>query len=190
MKNNIHILLALITLLFSSNLSAQYSLGLEANYVGGINNEDIYVHHTEVHQDWYNGYQLTLLNGYKFKEIPVSIITKVGYKSVFSMGYTPTSTFRTTTRKLVINVGSIYHLKKDFSFGLYLGLENNLDFEEFRAQTSDLFRYSLQGEVNYDLTDRWTTTLQLYTTITPTTHHYFLTNPQHQVLIGIKFRIL
>jgi hypothetical protein len=117
-------------------------------------------------------------------------MTKLGYKSLFSNGSTSSSTFQTNTKKLVINVGSIYHFKKSISTGLFLGLENNLDFDDFRGQTSDLFRYSLQGEINYDLNNRWSTTLQFYTSITPNSHHYFLSNPQHQLLVGLKFRVI
>jgi hypothetical protein len=189
-KHPVHAFLLLLTILFSNLLIAQYTLGLESNYVGGINKESIYVHHTEVRQEWFNGYQITVNNGYRFKKTPLSIMTKIGYKSLFSKGYTSKSTFHTTTRKLVINAGALYHFKKAFSTGLYFGLENNLDFEDFRAQTTDLFRYSVQGEINYEITKRCTTTLQLYTTIGPNFHHYYLVNPQHQVLVGFKFKIL
>ena len=192
MLRNIKYIILLISALAGSfaSIQAQYSLLVDAGYIMGFNTKKIVVHHDEVHHNFAHGYQLNISNRYRLKESNLELTNKMGMKSIYSTGHTHDTDFDTETYKFVLTLGALYHINPTIAVGLSFGMENNLDFEYFRTQTSDLFRYSIQPEFEYAFSKRWSATFQYFATLTPLASHYLITNPQHQVQVGLRFKVL
>lgn len=175
---------------FNFSVQAQYHLSTEVDYVFGVNSRDMSLHHARVNTNPSHGYQFMVINSYRIKESSFEPLIKLGYKYLNSSGSMEHLTYRSETYKLAIGLGTRYHISPQFSVGALLGIENNLDFENFRTQTSDLFRYSTQVEFQYVMTKHWATTFTYDYAFYPNRDHYLFTNPQHQIKVGIIYQIL
>ncbi|MFT4754992.1 MAG: hypothetical protein ACI9GM_000994 [Salibacteraceae bacterium] len=179
------------TLILSSGWAqAQFTLALNGAYVLGTNSQSLKVNHSQVSQKWYTGYQFNVSTGFQLKESPLEITTRIGMKHLVSNGSLENLTFSTETYKLSLGLGSIYHFESKVAIGALMTLENNLDFENFISQTSDLFRFSFQGEIYYPVFDRIDVSVLYSIALTPLSDHYLLINPQHQIAFGLKYSIL
>ncbi|UTW66350.1 outer membrane beta-barrel protein [bacterium SCSIO 12643] len=183
------LIISLLTL-FSLSSQAQYHLSTELDYVFGFNARDISLHHAHVDANSSHGYQFLVINSYRIKESSFEPLIKIGFKYLHTSGEMTHLKYDSDTYKLVIGIGSRYYVSPKISVGVLLGIENNLDFDYFRTQTSDLFRYSTQAEFQYQLTKHWASTFTYDYTFYPTRDHYLFTNPQHQMRVGIIYKIL
>jgi hypothetical protein len=191
-KRKVRLNLFTISLLtiFSFPIHAQYNLSIETNYVMGFNTHNIGLQHLEVSENLAHGYQLMTVNSLRFKKTEVEPTIKIGMKYLRTSGSMVDLSYKTDTYKFAMAIGTRYHIDSTFTIGAFLGFENNLDFDYFRTQTSDLFRYSIQSEFQYKISRKWDAILIYDYAFLPTSDHYFFTNPQHQIKIGFIYRIL
>ena len=192
LSNKLYIkLLLVVTLVITTSLlQAQYTLAINAAYTTGFNSKNLRVANTTVSQKWHQGYQLNLINGYQLKKSPFEITSRIGMKYLKSNGNFSQINFTTETYKILLGLGTLYHFESDVVVGAVFTLENNLDFDEFISQTADLFRYSFQGEVYYPIFNNLNAMFHYSIALSPLTDHYLITNPQHQVSLGLKFDVL
>ncbi len=184
-------LLLVLTLVFTTGLlQAQYTLALNAAYTTGFNSKNLRVTNTTISQNWHQGYQFNLVNGYHIKESPFEITSRIGMKYLKSEGDFQHLGFTTETYKVLLGLGALYHFESGLKLGAVFTLENNLDFDNFISQTSDLFRYSFQSEVYYPLFGNLDAMFHYSIALSPLKDHYLVTNPQHQFSLGLKFNIL
>jgi len=183
------LVLSLLTF-FSLSSQAQYRLSTELDYVLGFNSREIYLHHAHVDANLSHGYQLSIINSYQINESSFEPLVKIGMKYLSSSGEMDGLSYSTDTYKFTMGIGSRYYVSSKISIGALFGIENNLDFEHFRTQTSDLFRYSTQAEFQYQLDNHWAAAFTYDYAFYPTRDHYLFTNPQHQMKVGVIYRIL
>jgi hypothetical protein len=185
-----------LTILFVSTViwvtpsHAQYTVAASGAYTTGFNSQRVEIVHSSVSQKWHQGYQFNLINGYRWIDKSVEITSRVGMKYLASLGEFQNIPYHTETYKLLVGLGTLFHFDSKITLGTLIMLENNLDFEDFIAQTSDLFRYSFQGEIYYLIRKKLALFLHVSVALTPLSDHYLVTNPQHQISLGIKYTIL
>lgn len=182
------IIISLIVL--SSFARAQYQLSIEVDYVAGFNSEAIRLHHAKVKNTISNGYHLAIVQGIGFSNIKFEPTLKIGMKHLYTSSEVNEISFQASTYKLALAPGVRYKIDSIIRIGLFLGIENNLDFEEFRTKRSDLFRYTLHGDFQYALFRRFYLTVTYETVIFPIRDHYLFINPQHQIRLGVTYQIL
>ncbi len=173
-----------------SPLSAQYTLAVNGAFTFGSNTRSLELGNSVVNQQGHYGYQFNLINGYHLKESNFEITSRVGFKHLVSNGDFQQTPFSTETYRLLLGLGGLYHFESKVVVGALFILENNLDFDDFIAQTSDLFRYSFQGEVYYPIWNKLDGFFHYSIALTPLSDHYLVTNPQHQMALGLKYNVL
>lgn len=174
----------------SGTLSAQYTLGISGSYTVGHNSSPIQITNHRIDQNWHNGYQFNLWNGYQLKKQPIEITSRIGMKKLVSEGTYNEQRFQTEAYKFQLGAGALYHIDSTFTVGALFVLENNLDADQFISQTADLFRYSFQVESSYVIWKGLAVRAHYSIALTPLTDHYLITNPQHQLAIGLQYKFL
>ena len=177
-------------LLNGSTANAQYQLSLEGNATAGINQQPIHLQKNVIETRPFVGYELNLLHNFetRFKSFVPSVRT--GFRFLQTTGTINDLEFSVQTYRIHLHLGGRYHFHERFSVGLFYGVENNLDFEDFRTQTPDLLRHSLLMDANYHFHDRWSAYLGYQRALSPSAVHYFITNPKHLFRVGISYQIL
>lgn len=182
------IIFSLIVL--SSFTHAQYRLTLEADYVAGFNAEAIHIHHANIAPSISQGYHLAIVQGFGFSKKRFEPTFKAGMKYLYTSSELEEIPFQANSYKMALAPGVRYRIDSTMRLGLFLGIENNLDFDEFRTKVPDLFRYTLQADFHYVLFRRLGLGLTYETVLYPTSDHYLFINPRHQIRVGITYQIL
>lgn len=170
-------------------MSAQYTLAVSGGYTVGFNSKNIRVSNTPVSQNWHQGYQVNLMNGYQFADSPIELTSRVGMKYMASRGDYQNIPFQSQTYKVLLGLGILYHFDSPLVIGTLFTLENNLDFDAFVSQTSDLFRYSFQTEFFYPIATKIDALVHYSLAFTPLADLYLVTNPQHQLMLGLRYSV-
>lgn len=168
----------------------QYTLRLNAGYTSGFNTQTMMLANESLDQKWHKGYSVNIRNGFRLKESAIEITSLIGMKHLRSSGTYLWAPFETETYKMVLGLGTLYHFDNYLKVGVAFLLENNLDFDNFISQQSDLFRYAVQGEFYYPITEKWDASFRYSIAMTPLSDHYLITNPQHQIQIGLTYQVL
>ncbi len=183
----------LITSIFiglSSYIFAQYTLGISGSYSFGANSSPIQITHQKVDQKWHQGYQFNLWNGYQLPNHPIEITSRLGVKKLSSRGVLKEQTFTTEAYKFQLGAGALYQFDSTINIGALFVLENNLDADQFISQTADLFRYSFQVESSYFIWKGLAVRALYSIALSPLSDHYLVTNPQHQLAVGVYYKFL
>ena len=173
----------------SNTTQAQYSLAISGGYLTGFNSKPPHVYSQNVDQNWHQGYQATINNGFKLSNTPFELTSKVGFKYLASKGSYNNISVETNTYKMILGIGGLYQVTNSFCTGLTINLENNFDFENFITQTSNLFRYSIETNFYYQIIQNLDASLSYSVALTPLSDHYLVTNPQHQFTVGLRYRL-
>ena len=189
-KTRLTLLIICLATALPSFVNAQYHLAVEAQYVLGFNSKEINLHHQSASENLGHGYQFMITNSYHLPQSKFEPTFKIGTKYLYTSGQMDDLSYTTETYKFAMGLGTRYHIDSTFTVGAIFGLENNLDFDYFRTQTSDLFRYTAQGEIQYKIRPKWNAMLIYEYAFYPTSGHYLFTNPQHQIKVGFTYQIL
>lgn len=189
-NNQLQILKALlftcIGVLFVSETSAQVNFGLDSKYIYGFPQRDFIFVNEHFDTKSAHGYGLNGLVYIKQKQWNYSIPLKVGGKFLETRG----DNFNAQTTRLHVSFGLQYEILEELKAECLFGLENNRDFEEFRSQTTDLFRYQLELGANYTFCPKLDLVIQYVYAVYPGAGVYLVFNPRHQIGIGANIFIL
>lgn len=182
------IIFSLIVL--SSFSHAQYRLSIEADYVSGFNSKAVHIHHAKVEPSISHGYHAAVVQGFGFFKNKFEPTLKAGMKYLYTSSELEDIPFQAGSYKMALAPGVRYRIDSTMRVGLFLGIENNLDFDEFRTKVPDLFRYTIQADFQYMLFRRFGLGLTYETVLSPASDHYLFINPRHQIRVGIIYQIL
>lgn len=176
--------------LFSS--SAQSNIEIAASYVGGLGEDEILIWNSSINPEFSSGFDLRGIYTYKIKPAPIQAVAQLGYKQLnFSgSGSDDNSSYKGVTKKLSFALGGRYLIDDRWVAGAYLDIENNLDFDDYRTQTTDLLRYAAIVEVIYRIKYDIGISVAYSRAFYPLQDHYLIFNPANQFRLGINWAIL
>ncbi len=179
----------LVPFLFLTNfaLQAQEGLYVEAGFVDAFNSRTIYIDKEPVANYQAYGYRLGAFYSYPVKNVDVRL--GAGLKQLFFSGRYQSDDFSGMAAKLTINLQGLYNFHSNWKAGLAIEMENNRDFNHFRSQTSDLFRYNVKAIINYAVSQNVFLSLDYSRAIHPYSDFYLLTNPTDQITIGVNYKL-
>lgn len=170
---------------------AQKGLYIGARFIEGFQSESLEINHSPVGAYRSFGYDIHAY--YNFEIDNFDLRFGLGFKQLFFSGnYTGNYNvqyFEGTTYKGNINLGGYYNWNEHWKTGLGFTMENNRDTDDFRAQTSDMFRYNLDVEVAYAFSKSFFATLRYSIGLHPNADIYLLNNPSHQVSLGFDYKL-
>lgn len=160
---------------------------IDAAFVDAFNNRTIQVDSRPIEEYQAYGYKVGAFYNYPLKKVDLRL--GAGYKQLFFSGRYQSTNLSGTGSKAVIHLHGLYAITDTWKGGIGIEMENNRDFDDFRTQTSDLFRYSLKAVVNYKLSDAFSITLDYHKLLNPYSDYYLLTNPSDQLNIGVNYKL-
>lgn len=191
-KNNLPLKFWLITAFVLSNslVMAQYSIGISSSYVMAFDQQQVYLQDQEVTQEFTQGYHISLRNAINLKDSDFQIFFDGGLQQLSFSGSYKNIPYQGNNYKISLSLGTQYQIKPKLSAAINGELQNNLDFADFRTQTSDLFRYNLGFTGLYKVLPKSHITLNYSRAFTSLANHYLIFNPINQVRIGFMYTIL
>ncbi len=183
MKYHIFLVFAITGL----SLHAQKGVYVDAGFVDAFNNRTIYIDNEAVTGYQSYGYRAGLFYNYPINKLDLRL--GAGIKQLFFSGRYQSSDFSGNASKLTANLAGIYNINTLWKVGMALEMENNRDFNDFRAQTSDLFRYNARILVNYKISENIFLSLDYSKALSPYSDYYLFTNPTDQVAIGVNYKL-
>lgn len=182
--------IALSLFIFGCNtVKGQNYLGLQFNTVYGIEPSSLTLFDDkfELHASY--GYQFLIFYSHRFKKQKLEPKIGVGWKYLQFEGEFNEQAIFGNTYKLNIALGLEYRIYKNWLVALDFIIENNLDFELFRASNSDLLRYNVQPRVSYKLSKKWMASLGFSKVLYPRVDHFLIANPSNQIQLGLSYKL-
>ncbi len=175
---------------FFTDLSGQANFEVEAGILGAGNRQPLEIWEKQVETDVSLGMYARLGYSYFLNPSKIQPVILVGYKFLHVEGRAENWWYSGISHRVSLDLGCRYWPLKDWGVGTLFHIENNLDFEEWRTSTNDLLRYAWSGCVLYRVSKDFKILTSYRSAVYPRFNQYFLYNPQHQVLLGLNYRLL
>ena len=181
--------LAFVLFLFCLNpVRAQNYLGFQLNSVYGFESDHLKIFNNDLELHASYGYQFFAFYSYRFKKQKLEPKFALGWKYLQFEGEFDEQAIFGNTYKLSILSGLDYRVHKKWIVGLDFIIENNLDFELFRAANSDLLRYNIQPRISYKLSKKCMASLGFSKVLYPRVNHFLIANPSNQFNLGLAYK--
>lgn len=189
LSKNILVTLSILIATSFSALRAQHYIGIQFNGLYGFEPNDLRLFRDVVKLNQSIGYQIFAQYSYKIKDLKLEPKVGIGFKQLNFEGQSVNDLYTGQTSKISLLFGVDYKFYPNWLVGLDLLVDNNLDFEDFRAANSDLLRYSLQLRFGYKIFKRFRITAGYAAALYPRVDHFLIANPSHQVSLGFQYKL-
>ncbi len=178
---------------FFGGITAAFSqsrLELSLGGVAAFHDRTPEIHHQTAQPDFTGGFQVGALYGFRFRKSPWEAIGGAGFKQLRFSGKLGNSDYFGQTNKLVLNFGGRYWHRPFLGFSAGLQWENNRELEDFRTQTSDIFRTNATVQILYKTYGPLGFQLGYVRALSPLEDAYLIFNPANQLQLGAFFQLL
>lgn len=183
-------LLTILLILFAQNSFAGKNEWIVSGQVtSAFETRNVYLLRSKVEDLQATGILLSTGLKHSFNE-RYSVDFGVGFRAYSLKGKADQIDFEGNISKLLFYFGNSYKILKKQSIGINLQFENNLEYYKFRSHTSDLLRYSVQFEYQYEFTEKIGVFAALTTALYPLNDVYLIENPSHYIGAGFNYKIL
>lgn len=169
------------------NASGQQGLFLGAGFTDAFNSRDIMIYKKEIGNLQTYGYRADVFYNYPLSSFDIRL--GAGFKQLFFSGTYDLQNFSGNTTKAGIFLKGFYTWGDNWKGGLGISMENNRDLKNFRSQTTDLWRYNAELEINYLLQPGLFLTLNYSKALSPYVDFYLLSNPADQLSLGVIYKL-
>jgi len=182
-------ILGFMLFLFNGKLNAQSGLEISAEGLAGFQSSELTIYQSEVTDYNAYGFRAGVAYTYTFLEGDLETLLWLGYKRLDFTGQHQEKGISGYTQKALLRLGARYHFSDTWATGIFLTGSNNRDTDDFRASTSDNFRFGVEGEVLYRFLPWLGTTLSVHHVMYPTTDIYLVSNAPFHLQLGLNFNI-
>lgn len=180
-------LLLSLSMSMGSPIYSQHKVEVATAGIGAIQQGNLSLWNKTVSPNPTFGFDIMAGYRYAFKNLPWSVGLTAGYKNLQLSGSVEGLTYQGQSSKVVTGLNFFYHPTERLRVSTGLGFENNRDFDEFRSQTTDNFRYSFSGEVLYRFWKNLGVFARYNQAISPLEDQYLLYNPAQQLALGLNY---
>lgn len=188
MKIKFGLALGLFLLVFNPAKAQDY-FGFQLNSIYGYESDHLKLFNNEVELHTSYGYQFFAFYSHRCKKQNLEPKFALGWKYLQFEGEFDEQAIFGNTYKLSILTGLDYRFYKKWIVGADFIIENNLDFELFRAANSDLLRYNAQVIISYKLSKKWMASLGFSKVLYPRVNHFLIANPSNQLSLGLAYKL-
>ncbi len=164
-------------------------LEIHTSYLMGLPQKEIDLNNSTYHNNLAHGLESRICFNTWFIKSTYVISGSIGYKYLVQTGEGVNIKYSANSNRLVLGIAVRYSIRSSSYLSLGATIENNMDFEDFRSQTNDLFRYTIEGNFQGKLTGKLFYKLGYSAAIYPINQVYTIFNPQHQLNMGLAFKI-
>lgn len=169
--------------------SAQLGLELSGEGLLGLQTQELEIYESPVTDHQSYGFRTGAALTYSFFDESVESILWLGYKRLdFSARHEDTD-LSGYTQKALVRLGARYFFSEQWAAGIYLSGSNNRDTDDFRASTSDNFRFGAELEGLYRFNSWLGVTASVHHVLYPTADLYLLSNAPMHLQAGLNFNI-
>jgi len=184
------IIVILIIVTCSKDAFGQNKLSVSSSYIMAFDQKEITLQGNEVSQDFTQGFNVSVNYAYHFKERPFEGFFNLGLQQLYFSGEMDHLNYSGNCSKIALALGARYFFNPKIAGGIYTELVNNHNFDDFRAKTTDLFRYSICLEAQYLILPKTNVTITYCRALYPLTSHYLIFNPINQIRLGFTYDII
>lgn len=168
-------------------MAGQKGVYLDLAYVQALNNRQLTIDTRPVSDYLSLGYRANIFYNYPISKVDLRI--GGGFKQLYFSGTADNTDFTGVASKGSLFVGGLYRWNKKWKTGLLFRIENNRDLDDFRSQTSDLYRYNAEFEINYAIRKDLFLVFNYSKALGPYSIIYMLSNPSDQFNLGLAYNL-
>ncbi len=168
---------------------AQSHFSVDAQYVQGFQSHTLELFYVPVDQYFASGLNGHLYYEYHFAKPAINLRLGLGGQMMYFNGESGGEEFSGNSAKFEILLQGLYRFNEKWKAGLGVNLENNRDGDQFRAKSTDNFRYNALLDVHYTVSQRFSLLLRYSYVIYPNVDAYLLYNPAQRLSFGINYQI-
>lgn len=186
-----HRFLFLFTLLIFTikPVEAQSHFSADVQYVQGFQSHTLELFYVPVDKYIAYGANGHLYYEYHFAKPAINLRLGLGGQMLYFNGESDGEKFSGNSAKFEILLQGLYRFNEKWKAGLGVNLENNRDNEDFRAKSTDNFRYNALFDVHYNLSQRFSLLLRYSHVIYPNVDAYLLNNAAQRLSFGVNYQI-
>lgn len=168
---------------------AQSHFSVDAQYIQGFQSHTLELWYVPVTKYVASGYNGHIYYEYHFDKPAINLRLGLGGQMMYFHGESDGEKFTGNSGKLELLLQGLYRFNEKWKAGLGVNLENNRDSDQFRAKSTDNFRYNALLDVHYNLTPQLSLLLRYSYVIYPNVDVYLLNNPANRIGFGINYQI-
>lgn len=186
-----HRFLLLLSLIFcmSKPVLGQSHFSTDVQYVQGFQGSQLELWNVPIYRYFASGFNGHLYYEYHFDKPAINVRLGLGGQMMYFNGESGGENFTGNSGKFELLLQGLYRFNEKWKAGLGLNLENNRDSDQFRAKSTDNFRYNALFDIHYNLTARLSVLMRYSYIIYPNVDAYLLYNPAHRIGFGINYQI-
>lgn len=181
----------ILSVLMISTLVAksQSQVSVDAFYLQGFQGRTLHLWGEAIENYKSPGFAAHLNYSYSFQKPKLDVQLGAGFQQFYFSGASGNETFEGQTSRVDILLKTMCRITPKWKTGVGFNIENNLQFDDFRAKATDLWRYSFLVDLSYNLTERFALTMRYYTVLSPNVDAFLVSNPAHKIGLGVNYKI-